>query len=118
MLWEEAESTAEFTYSMLYLAYWWHVDDFKQLNSMQPLNLYQKKVISEAFAFLRSTAKYPVASRSRFIFLIKFHWQHWCLNSNQFRAQAAYFAVLIQCSPEWGSYFKLETMQDDNKYSQ
>jgi len=77
MLWEKAESTAEFTYFMFYLK--WCVDGFKQLNSTQLLkkNIYQKTVISEAFALLRSTAKLPAAARSSFVFLMKFHWQYW-----------------------------------------
>ena len=102
MLWEKAESTAEFTYFMFYLK--WCVDGFKQLNSTQLLkkNIYQKTVISEAFALLRSTAKLPAAARSSFVFLMKFHWQYWRLSSNQFRAQAAYFAGFIQCHQSGG----------------
>lgn len=110
------QSWVHILYVLSKVTCWWF--QTTKFHSDVEKNLYQKKVITEAFAFLKSPAKHPFAARSRFILLMKFHWQYWCLNSNPFRAHDAYFLFFIQCSPEWGSYFKLETMQVDNKYYQ
>lgn len=54
----------------LYVLYevmcWWF--QITKFHAAVEKHFYSKKVISEAFAFLRSTAKHPVAARPRFIF--------------------------------------------------